>query len=399
MSESLEARLQRAYAQMNLHEGFRGAVFAPLPYTVGDDGTAWVDGTRAYYGRDFCDTLTDDELLFVVLHEATHVIFTHMWRRGERDPALWNIATDAVINAGLIRDGYTMPKGGVFYDWVRPDMSSEDVYARLKQDPPPQQPQPDDGQGEGQGDGTDGQGNDGDSDGDKGHTGGGGWDGQGDCPDAPSNSEVTDAEVTASIMAKARSFKAAGLGGALVERVLREVKPPKVPWYTELLDYMLASKREGFSYRRFSKRALGRGMYLPGRYSENMGGMVIGFDTSGSITQDDADRIASEINAIVEVVEPAWVEVVHCDTDVRHVERFDRGEAVTLTPHGGGGTKLAPVLRHAATVQDAEVLVYFTDLMSTDTPRLTDPGLPVVWAALGNYRPTIPFGRVIDVVV
>lgn len=401
---TLEERLGRAYARMNLHEPFRGAVFSPIPYTIGDGGTAWVDGTRAYYGREFCDKLTDDELLFVVLHEATHVIFEHMYRRDGRDARLWNIATDAVINADLMRQRYTMPKGGVRIPWVTTDHDAETVYNRLKQNPPP-----DEGGGGGQsgesdesGDSGSGGGGDDKSDAERGQTGGGGWDGTGDCPDAPSNEGMGRAETTARIMAAARALKAAGMADSLVNRALETLGKPVVPWQDTLADYMQSHIREGYSYRRFSRRTLYRGQYLPGRFSDAVGGIVIGFDTSGSISQADAEQIAAEVTAICDAVEPEWVEVVHCDTKVRHVERFERGDDITLSPKGGGGTALQPVLSHVERLADdenVEMLIYFTDLHSTDLSSLVEPSVPVVWAVINpsstTRRPR--FGTFIDV--
>jgi predicted metal-dependent peptidase len=401
---TLEQRLGRAYARMNLHEPFRGAVFSPIPYSIGDKGTAWVDGTRAYYGREFCDKLTDDELLFVVLHEATHVIFEHMYRRDGRDARLWNIATDAVINADLMRQRYTMPKGGVAISWVTPDHDAEAVYNRLKRNPPPPPPDGDGGQsGDSDESGDSGSGGGGDKpDAERGQTGGGGWDGTGDCPDAPTNEGAGRTETTARIMAAARALKAAGMADSLVNRALETLGKPVVPWQDTLADYMHSHIREGYSYRRFSRRALCRGQYLPGRYSDAVGGIVIGFDTSGSISQADAEQIAAEITAICSVVEPEWVEVVHCDTKVRHIERFDRGDDITLKPKGGGGTALQPVLNRVQQLADdenVELLIYFTDLHSMDINALTEPPVPVVWAVLtpdsGARRPR--FGACIDV--
>ena len=84
-----------------------------LPYH-----TAATDGDNIYFDPDYLASLTDKEKLFLVAHEFMHIKFKHMYRMktkdGElRNPYLWNIATDAVNNANLERDGFTIKDGYV----------------------------------------------------------------------------------------------------------------------------------------------------------------------------------------------------------------------------------------------------------------------------------------------
>lgn len=55
------------------------------------------------FNRTFFDGLGRAELVFVVLHEVLHFVFCHHLRCHDRLPALWNIATDIVINAFLLQ--------------------------------------------------------------------------------------------------------------------------------------------------------------------------------------------------------------------------------------------------------------------------------------------------------
>ena len=63
--------------------------------------TAATDGKHFYYNPDFIDRLDLDECKFVVGHEVMHCVYEHMLRRGGRDPRLFNIAGDYVINYEL----------------------------------------------------------------------------------------------------------------------------------------------------------------------------------------------------------------------------------------------------------------------------------------------------------
>jgi len=139
----LEDRVSDIVSRMTLREPFIATVFTKLERVFDDPRvtTGATDGKRVYFNREFCDKLDNEELLFLCLHEGAHVVWMHMWRRDGRKPDLWNYANDAIINRELIKSGYKMIKGGVLIDWVKDAMDSEYVYAKLLEDPPPQQPQ------------------------------------------------------------------------------------------------------------------------------------------------------------------------------------------------------------------------------------------------------------------
>lgn len=91
-----------------------GSVVANLKYIESKEcGTAATDGDNLYYNPDFLGTLTEDEQVFLFAHEVCHVAFNHIFRSEGKDKKLWNIATDAVINALLKQDGLKMVEGGV----------------------------------------------------------------------------------------------------------------------------------------------------------------------------------------------------------------------------------------------------------------------------------------------
>lgn len=91
-----------------------GSVVANLKYIEFKEcGTAATDGDTLYYNPDFLGALTEDEQVFLFAHEVCHVAFNHIFRSEGKDKKLWNIATDAVINALLKQDGLKMVEGGV----------------------------------------------------------------------------------------------------------------------------------------------------------------------------------------------------------------------------------------------------------------------------------------------
>lgn len=78
--------------------------------------------------------LSADEWRFVLAHEMLHAALRHGERAGGRDPYLWNVAADFVINGWLAEmDVGTMPEG-VLHDPALAGLSAEDVYDRIAGD-------------------------------------------------------------------------------------------------------------------------------------------------------------------------------------------------------------------------------------------------------------------------
>jgi predicted metal-dependent peptidase len=80
--------------------------------------------------------LTPAEVRFIIAHEMLHVGLLHQKRREERDPFLWNVACDYVINAWLIDMGVgDIPPHGGLYDPRYAGLSANVIYDRLLEDP------------------------------------------------------------------------------------------------------------------------------------------------------------------------------------------------------------------------------------------------------------------------
>ena len=93
--------------------------------------TMATDGVNIYWNDEFVKTLTDEEIQAVLVHEASHVIWEHPLRKGNRDHVVWNYATDYVINGYLFFDlGMKLPKGGLIDSEYR-GWSAEKVYKHL----------------------------------------------------------------------------------------------------------------------------------------------------------------------------------------------------------------------------------------------------------------------------
>ncbi len=79
--------------------------------------------------------LSEEECRFVMAHELLHVGLRHTSRRQGRDPYLWNVACDYVINSWLVEMGLgNIPKVGALYDPELKGISAESLYDRIVTD-------------------------------------------------------------------------------------------------------------------------------------------------------------------------------------------------------------------------------------------------------------------------
>ena len=78
--------------------------------------------------------LSDAECLFVFAHELLHAGLNHASRRRGRDPLLWNVACDFVINGWLMEMAVGAAHVGLLHDAGFADSSTEEVYDTLAKD-------------------------------------------------------------------------------------------------------------------------------------------------------------------------------------------------------------------------------------------------------------------------
>ena len=80
--------------------------------------TAATDGKNIYIDSEYFASLNESDRVFIIAHELMHIKFEHVYRLADKDGNkrnldIWNIATDAIINANLERDGFTIQEGYV----------------------------------------------------------------------------------------------------------------------------------------------------------------------------------------------------------------------------------------------------------------------------------------------
>lgn len=419
-------KLQQDYA-------FEAALLAPLRFHwVGADSgvpTAATDCYRTVWlNADFFQPLSLRDTMFVLAHEAYHPALMDGIRRGARDPQLWNIAGDLRINGALMTRGFktdaflfatlqetlaaiksgqpTPEVPGKFRAYGDPaclDMSAEEIYAILEQAVRQNQKgQPDQGQGQDQPCDAlpNGMGDDVRPDLAGGECGGG-TDSE-SAGSGPSPSDVA-AEMAKRVAGAAMAERAAakqrgGRTDAWVTRFVDETLAPRVDWRAKLQRMVKkATARDDWSMRRPSRSGMRRGLILPSLYSERTNRIAVCCDTSGSVSDAELQRQASEVAAIIRGVRARETHVAFVDTAVRNTQVFKAGHPVTFEPKGGGGTDFRPGVEWAVGVKP-DLLVYFTDGYGS-FPTVT-PSFPVVWVLVGPgaIKPAdVPFGSTVVV--
>lgn len=117
-----------------------GIILANTPLKEDNEcETAATDAENIYYNSTFMSSLEVEEQVFVIAHEVSHIALDHIYRSEDKEPDNWNIATDAVINANLEKDGLPIPKGAIkIKNAIK--YNAEKLYEELEREPPKMKP-------------------------------------------------------------------------------------------------------------------------------------------------------------------------------------------------------------------------------------------------------------------
>jgi predicted metal-dependent peptidase len=363
-------RISVARAQLLLNHPFFGMLALRLKVVdakaAGHDVSKWpfntmaVDGKNMYFNPDYVAKQSDKLLQSIVAHEVMHCALDHMGRRQARQPRRWNQACDYAVNPILEDAGLEVGK-----DWLNApgfkNMTADAIYNQLPED---------------------------DKNGDNGH---------GEPLDATIDAPATDAAVNAAEwqVAVSQAAQEASKAGKLpkqLQRFVDEMLKPKVDWRAVMRRFAQQISRNDYNWSRPDKKFLAAGLYMPSLYTESLGKIAIGIDTSGSIDKKTLDAFNAEVVDIVSTARPTETDVYYCDARVAHQETFGPHDMIKLEPHGGGGTAFKPVFDAIAKKGDMPVCaIYLTDLYGEH--NFPAPPYPVLWVCtsdvVGSFGETV----------
>ena len=400
-SAEVEDRLIKARIEMLMSAPFFGNLATRLKLK---DATAWcptlaTDGKFFYYNRNFVAAMSDGECVFGMGHEILHCVYDHfdVDRRGDRDPRLWNIANDYVINADLIdaNIGEQIKLVDICFDWKYRGMVSEEIYDDLfKQaeeegrviNVEPLDIHLDRTEGDDEGSGQSNKGNK-DSDGE-----------DGPAKYTAEEQENNKQEFQNAVMQSAKAAGAGNLPGG-VKRMLDKLLNPQLDW-RELLAMQIQSViRSDYTMMNPSRKGLNEGFYLPGMDRETTIDIVAALDMSGSIMDEMAMDFLSEFKGIMDQYTDFKIHLVCFDTEVHNPQVFTQNNMEEFMDYelgGGGGTDFDCVYNWMKEegIQPKK-LVMFTDGYPWDSwgdESYCDALFIVHGGGYGGRSPEAPFG-------
>lgn len=387
-------RLTAARIGLLLRHAFFGNLATRLQL-VNADGwceTAATDGRKFYYNSRFITKLRVREVEFLVGHEVLHVVYDHMGRIETRDPQLFNIANDYAVNADLKRHkiGEFITSVPCLYDAKYDGKSSEEIYEdliknahKLNLDALIDQLLDDHLDGDSDGDEDQGDGKP-RSDGKTG----------GRPQMTPEEREQLRQEVKQAIVAAAQQAEAGTLPAG-VERMVKDITDPTLPWRELIQTNLTSTIKNDYSWARPSRRGWHTDAVMPGMTPGEEIDVDVAIDMSGSISDAQAKAFLGEIAGMMSSFDGYRLNVFCFDTEIYNPQTFSSENMDTIEeyrPQGGGGTDFTVIFSHLRSEgREPKRLIVFTDgypCGSWGDENYTD----VTWVIHGSKTIKPPFG-------
>ena len=305
------------------------------------------------YNPNYIDSLPPNTVMQLLKHETMHIAFNHftIWEdetHDEWEHHIRNIAEDLEINSYLDRSQIVKEAGGVFAEDLGWDkcLGTREYYKLLKQRFPQPPPPPPTGGAAGRGSGI------------------------GDLLDDhsmwPSDLSDSEKEILQQIVDEMAAFAAdeteKGRGtipGEMVGRIemLRNKKRPRpvADWKRYFRRYVGNEFTD--QIRKSKKRMSKRFPDAAGNCHRRKARILVGIDTSGSVSMPEYREFFGQINTLVDTTN---FYVLECDARIQYQYEYKRKPNETL--HGGGGTDFQPVIDYFIEHRkEYEALIYFTD--------------------------------------
>lgn len=327
--------------------------------------TAATNGVQLLLNPNFFSALELKQRIFLLAHETLHVAYLHTLRCEQRDPLLFNIAADYVINLELVDRGFEMIEGGLLDPQYR-GMSTEAVYEQLLKNaaPLPQLPMQDLLPTAGEGQDTE-------------HT------------NSATAQTAVQAKITRAILMTEMAQQSQSIPPS-IKRYFDDLQKPKVNWKIVLQRFISQLCSDNYSWSRPNKRLLP--YYLPKLRNQQIGRIDFAIDTSGSISPAQFTQFISELHSVLRMLKPKQIGVYQFDHALQGSNIVkNMADILTLDFSGGGGTQPQSALDEFEKNQ-ALALIILTDGRFNQA-LLKAPKRPVIWVVYDNPNFKAPFGQ------
>jgi predicted metal-dependent peptidase len=359
-------QMQTAKGRLGLYAGFWLALCSKLEWVPSERfPVAATDSKRVFYNLEQINSRPLGEVVYIALHEVGHNMLAHMTRMGGgRDPDLQGIAMDYALNELLDKVAAETPVLGMICpedacrdpDPANVGLTWEARYEKLKKQ-----------QGKGGKPGFDD------------HLAPTNDDGT---PMSEADQDALRKEWTLAVQSAAVMAKRMGKLPGFMEEFITDLIKPKVDWRTQLAHCMARVTHDESSYRRFNRRHLHRGYYLPGQYNEQIGPIAYFCDTSGSISSNEFKAALGAMSELLEDLKPEIIHFGQCDTKLHSVQELTPDDLPLpgLKVFGRGGTDMREAFEWAcAHEHEIEAFILQTDLFIPPLDPSLIPNVPVIW--------------------
>lgn len=308
-----------------------GAFLSTIFYSVGkefsyDISTAATNGRVILFNPEFFQSLTKEERLFVLAHEVLHIVFFHFIRMQNRNPKIWNMAGDYVINYELRYnfDNVTMPMGGLFNP-AYGQMTTEEIYDILIKDEDAAEEV------------------------------------KASCKFALDDlieDDLTSAkgetfpvaskeEIGNVILQAENVARMQGVGNTsnAITNLISSLKSVCIDWYSLLIDLVSKRVKDSYSFTKRNRRY--SHMYLPSMHSLGMDCIAVYMDVSSSVEMDTLRRFLGAIQDIKDLCKPETLKIIPFNTNLLKPFIFSKDEDIpnALDFDIYGGTDIDPCLQ------------------------------------------------------
>lgn len=302
-----------------------------------------------------------------MLHELLHAALLHPWRMRERQPELWNIAADIVVNGTILQQpGCELPPGGLRDERLE-HLSVEEVY-ELLQLPGANRFELADR----------------------------------DLLATQANTQASQSErslrahwqqALQQAQAIASGTATGGKVSGCIDRELGAIEDARLDWRAHLWRYIVQTPTD---FQGFDRRFVGRGLYLEGLQNDSVS-IYIAIDTSSSVRTPQLQLFVGEVQAILAVYPQIECQLFYVDEAIHATYALTTDSTLPI-PEGGGGTSFVPFFDRVTEIWDGytqTVCIYLTDGYG-EFPQHA-PVVPTLWVVPpGGLDLTLfPFGEAV----
>ena len=354
MNDSMEQELHRFITSLLIEQPFYGDILLKLPI-VRDDSvpTACTDGRTIRWSGKFFGPLNENQRHYVLMHEVFHTLLMHPLRRGSKDPEIWNVAADLVVNAmcdelatylnysSSPATRLQRPPNGLFAA-ISPDITADTLYELIQQD-------------------------------NKGRSGrkllmrrhywnAHGMPNSGSLVDAlppppdlltsqlsEEEAAVLQQEMRELLKSAMEHVQGDGAASWMPARLAELLKVKPLNWKSLLRDFLSEAQSDDTSYATPERKYLHMDMILPGHglsEDDELDSVWAFIDSSGSISQEEMDAFLTQMYHLVKEFH-CEMNIAYWSTSVTDVYRKIRSEKQVLQslPRHSGGTDINCVYR------------------------------------------------------